>query len=570
MFRNSRMYPLLFIMLMVLMPVLAETEKVREPYYLIGEVKYAVKGLTRESALAADVEITPFAERFLSLDLLEAYVVEKKKYIFNKRIFESVDYELSVLETTEQYITYKVQFNIVDAFTLLPLPYGKYDSNYGAKLGLKLWDKNLLGTLTDVYFYGGVQQLDNSFEKYYLTSNMDITNIKLFGQEIELHSAFEIKNDIEHFYDGDFYGGLSWRKIPLAGTQLNLFSSFSLEQVENGDLNDWGDGSFETGFSVGNIHVFDHILGVNYSIAVEERGVTWEKPAITQKAKISWGNILFIKHSFTAFIDYVQTYDSFTQSIDNQDVNVGLKTSYQLPFNTFYSGQIQLLTGNDNYFFESIDLRLDQKISYSKINWENNFRKGISYTVGMTNILPIDEFKPSLDTINSWDLFLEGSFLGFYPFKDIIGLGVQFKGFYATGEPQYLMPENKLEIGEYLRGILNKSISSTSFYGYAGAVLNSNVTVKVVDLEGFAEGFISPFLDIAVFDPEPVIDSGFGDLEAFYSCGFDVVVIFDKYRSYPIRGTAGFNAREAFEWAKGERELSDVEFEIILSMSLFF
>ena len=71
----------------------------------------------------------------------------KKQTLINQRIFKSVEYSYFLGESVDDCIPVAVIFKIKDARTFLVLPYPKYDSNIGTRLGARLWDNNFLGTL---------------------------------------------------------------------------------------------------------------------------------------------------------------------------------------------------------------------------------------------------------------------------------------------------------------------------------------------------------------------------------------------------------------------------------------
>ncbi len=118
--------------------------------HVVEKVEYRVDGPTKESALRALAKVRKGGE-FASYEDLLGALDEYKQSLMNRRVFESVEYVLipgSVVDETQYYT---VVLTIVDAFPFYAIPYPKYDSNTGLRLGVKNYWNNFLGTLTNVY-----------------------------------------------------------------------------------------------------------------------------------------------------------------------------------------------------------------------------------------------------------------------------------------------------------------------------------------------------------------------------------------------------------------------------------
>jgi hypothetical protein len=96
-----------------------------------------------------------------------------------------------------------------------------------------------------------------------------------------------------------------------------------------------------------------------------------------------------------------------------------------------------------------------------------------------------------------------------------------------------------------------------------------------IKFKGFAEGFMSAFMDIGVFTP--TVDTGSGsntvtqdDLIIFKTVGVEGYGIMDKFPSYPIRGSLGFNLDDVISHFKGDMAFSDIEFELTIGMGLHY
>ena len=94
-------------------------------------------------------------------------------------------------------------------------------------------------------------------------------------------------------------------------------------------------------------------------------------------------------------------------------------------------------------------------------------------------------------------------------------------------------------------------------------------TIYIAEKSPDGEFLISPFLDISFLDTTDNLFSFNPDWISF-SGGMEIYVVFDSYRSYPICATFGVNLEDAIEVIQGHRGLPDMEFEIILSLSMFY
>ena len=61
-----------------------------------------------------------------------------------------------------------------------------------------------------------------------------------------------------------------------------------------------------------------------------------------------------------------------------------------------------------------------------------------------------------------------------------------------------------------------------------------------------------------------------GSFEKLVTVGAEGIVILDSHPSYPIRGSLGFNAEHLSEFLQGDREMSDVEFELFIGLYFLY
>ena len=170
---------------------------------------------------------------FSSVDALEKSLESKKRVLMNMRVFEDVEYEYEALHADDESIRYRVKFFIKDAFTFLAIPYPKYDSNYGFRLGVKGYDRNLFGKFADLYFVINTTQIDNSWKDYEWYGEVEVTDIPLWKTTLNLYfDADTIQHGLE-FNDFRYKGKINWKDISLLTSKIDL--SFDIE-AEQHDL----------------------------------------------------------------------------------------------------------------------------------------------------------------------------------------------------------------------------------------------------------------------------------------------------------------------------------------------
>lgn len=118
--------------------------------FTIRKVVFDPQGGTKISALKRNIKIQE-GRSFQSRQELDAYIVQIKQELINKRLFESAEI---VAQEDGQNVDILVQ--TVDSRHFLLLPYPKYDSNEGFEFKVKLKDDNFLGLMnplsSDVFF----------------------------------------------------------------------------------------------------------------------------------------------------------------------------------------------------------------------------------------------------------------------------------------------------------------------------------------------------------------------------------------------------------------------------------
>ncbi|MCK5735024.1 MAG: hypothetical protein KAH21_01045, partial [Spirochaetaceae bacterium] len=62
-----------------------------------------------------------------------------------------VTMDIDELSRDKESVSWRITYGVRDSWTVIPIPYPKYDSNRGFRLGLKTYYNNAFGTMTDLY-----------------------------------------------------------------------------------------------------------------------------------------------------------------------------------------------------------------------------------------------------------------------------------------------------------------------------------------------------------------------------------------------------------------------------------
>ena len=89
---------------------------------------------------------------------------------------------LSEAGSDENTALYDVHVQVDDSFTIYPIPYPKYSSNEGFKLGLKVFYDNAFGTMNNLYLGTNItfkHFADTGWENTAWTVNPQLNDVKI-------------------------------------------------------------------------------------------------------------------------------------------------------------------------------------------------------------------------------------------------------------------------------------------------------------------------------------------------------------------------------------------------------
>jgi len=290
------------------------------------------------------------------------------------------------------------------------------------------------------------------------------------------------------------------------------------------------------------------------------------------------------------FFTYETALDLTEWNLYDNFYKTGFSSSMKLPlgitYEYSYSGEIW---GQSEELLNAVPVaRTSQSLSMKNVDWKNNFRRGMEFSASLDGGYAGDK---GID--NSFDRYsftAYGSMKTFVTLGTRLGFSSRITGMYAhlpewallereeedRHYPQFI-PANLVSNTEQIRGILNDNIEAQigdGEYRKVGAIANLDLTLMFIKFEGFAEGFISTFMDIGVFTPsETGVVNNTLDPDSIIllkSVGIEGYGILDKFRSYPIRMSLGVNYDDLAEHLSGSRNFSDIEYELTLGMGLHY
>ncbi len=525
--------------------------------YQISSFTFTIDGSTKENVLRKSLFSDNEKNSFKSEEDMQAYLNHKKQTLINMRFFSEVSYTYTIESLFEGIYSYEVEFFIKDASTFLVLPYPKYDNDtMGLLLGIKMFEKNLFGTLADLEFVGKVSQGNGGnsgwdYREDYIA--LDITSLPIGKSELDFSIDYGRKKNSGT--NGEFDISGSWKDIPFFKSKLHISSwgyflpssDFSLWNVDEYGIS-WGIGPFKLN---GELASFSNTLKIHANNS---------KLYTFTRLKSNRVKFLLIPVDFSLLVET----DMDIEPADYNYVHAGatVESSYNLPFKLKWKP----LAGAYIHIkpeFSSVaySYLFSNKVTRSNINWKGNFRKGLSLSFSHT----IETYPEKQYEDNSyWKIESRATWFPFY--TKSFNPSFQFTGLFTDADHAKKFDFYE-SAADNLRGIWSRTIKSLGLDGNLtmATIYNLNLSMNFIDF-GFAKSYISPFFDLGIFnDPNNI-----GEKIVLTTLGVEGYAIINKFPSYPIRGSLGFNLSDIKRVMNDEISITDIEFELSIGMGLFF
>jgi len=134
-----------------------------ENTHVIEEINFIIQGDTQENALRKFVDLKK-GDTFPDEETLKENLEQEKQDLVNYRVYDSVEYTSEIIRQDSGTTYWRITYQVVDTWTLIPIPYPKYSSSSGFRLALRTDYKNAFGTMSDINLNMGfnLQYNDNS------------------------------------------------------------------------------------------------------------------------------------------------------------------------------------------------------------------------------------------------------------------------------------------------------------------------------------------------------------------------------------------------------------------------
>ncbi len=589
--------------------------------FIIRDYDFDISGKTQKWVVR-NLIIPSGEEKFSSRDELVSALDGKKQTLLNKRLFKSVDYTYSE-EVSGEVIYVDVLYTIVDARSILVLPYPKYDTNSGARLGLRFYNSNTLGTFASLtgVIHGTFQLWDFDTTQYY--TEFKLTDLKLGSTSVSASfSGDATQTGGVSNYNASFSVG----NILVAG-KFPMSVNLSFKNVKGGEK------TYNASWSLSGLSLFKVSFTPSVSAEIHETNKT--SSYITPALSISGIKLWNVNISFSDSVKYTNsekfkfaeashyTTLSFSEGKLSQfsfsnglvykiapSLAVNNTLTYKLTgATTLYLYENLSYTGED-YFLSSLDsgVGISQAMSIGKhttftptvqewlkttfssdggdpvfsrrfvisgsaganlINWKGGFREGVSYSFSIS-----ESWNQNYGTLTAAGDNIDR--VEFTAHKILFGWlnpSIRVIANYTNnaGSKGAIDGGNSVLLGEYLRGIRNQTIVDDGRNkNLFTTVVNFNVLSKFPlpsIMSKWMAAYVNCFVDYA-FTKHGADSSDANKARHYVGFGVEGIGILHDYPTYPVRLSLGFDARKLLQYVKGETD-SRGFYEIYFGIDFF-
>ena len=569
--------------------------------FKIVDYDFDVSGKTMDFALKRII-VPSNEEVFDSEESLVKALDGKKQRLINQRVFKEVEYSYFLGEDVDDVIPVSVFFKIKDARSFLVLPYPKYDSNIGTRLGVRLWDSNFLGSLanltgvvhatfedndwSDPLYYGKFELEDFLVGK--TTMSFTLLGEGRFGEELENYGIYSSFNNIPLFLG-------TWLNLSLSATKngagtkysmgntlggvkfgsVGLTPSLNVVYYDKSPASSYYVPSLSTsGISIGNIgisfsdsakfihvgenkelkpeyvtHVTNLAFNGDFLHGVSFSNTTTYYPLAAENAtdlyfyntasySLSDVSTLYLMENIATATDTNKVSYFDTGVGLSQRINIGSKVSVTPKLSEY----LRIYPTESGLEYARYYI-LEASTSGNYVNWVGNYRNGIEYRATISEAW--------MQKYNVREAFGEkgGVFDHFEvsAFKLLWGwfnpsVRVIFNYAVNKGDYGYIFGSSASTLAEELRGIRNNQVADSNMLAFV-ANINLLSYFPLPSFFSFFDAYANVFFDYALVKRDLATPA-----ENFYGIGFEGIGILKDYPSYPIRLSVGFDLEQLVEY----------------------
>lgn len=585
--------------------------------YKIIDYDFDVSGKTMDYAVKRLI-VPNDEEIFDSEENLVNALNGKKQTLINQRIFKSVEYSYFLGECVDDVIPVAVTFKIKDARSFLILPYPKYDSNFGARLGAKMWDSNFMGTLAQLSGTVHATFEENNWSDPLYYGKFELTDF-LLGRTTMSFALMAEGKPGEKLYDYSLSS--SFNGIPLVfGTWLNL----GLSGSKSGDGTCYSLSSTLGGIKLGPVGLTPSFNAVYYDkspasayytpslsvsgINLGSIGVSFydsvkliptaesEYKKLTPNTVTHVTNLAF-NGKFLHGVNFSNTITYYPLAAENAtDLYFDNTASYGLSDVTTLYVMENIATASDSkkvtYFDTGIGVsqrmnigtkvsvtpklseflriyptesgldyaryyKLEASTSGNYVNWVGNYRDGIKYsaTISEAWMQRYDVREAFGEKDGVFDHFEISAYKLLWGwFNPSARLIINYAA--NRGGYNYLFGSSYSALGEELRGIRNNQVENANLLAVV-ANINLMSYFPLPSFMSFVDAYANIFFDYALLKKDLATPA-----ENYYGVGFEAIGILKEYPSYPIRLSVGFDLEALIDCIKngGSRGFYEIYF----------
>lgn len=590
--------------IMAALVVLSAISTVFATTYIIDQYDFNFEGKTDVSEVYGFLGLTN-GTSFASYEELQAHVVDKTQKLVNERIFTSVDYDIvegDVVETStdagsDYAYHYTVVYKVNDRSPFFIFPTPKYDSNYGAKVGLRIDSKNFGGKLAKFQINADMKQNDHSFEKAEYSLDFNILGYPINNSKLDTTLSFK--------YDGKTGGlngttlGLSSKLsgIKIANFKMDASASISFKGIENYTGSELALSTYFYDIKLGDTVGFSLSSGIKFTPTKNELssmgcneftytaslsnllssigGVSLShkltyapraKTTTTNNGLTYYGLSLRGKQITTTFgLDTTKVADNPNMTITASGT---ASMSLGLPLGLTLSPSLRLYKtyttdGTWDMLKWGIDKRMAASATLSRstlnyvIDGNSDFRKGMSLSIAASRDMSL------MNLLKDPSQYVQMQFTWFPYANSWLNPSIRINGSVASSASRAPVPSaSSTYIADYMRGIRDDNTYSAQSWN-TKVVANLDLTVKCINLGSWARTYAIAFTDIAMLHNKDA------EVKMLYTIGFEGIGIINNHPNYPVRASLGFNTESIKKYAE-TKNFKDLEYELFFGLYYFY